>query len=140
MIVREGYMSGGAGYVLSRGEITVFNNVVTISFPRQSPCEGWPPRLSPTPASARWAVTRERRMWRWGSVSRTWACSAQTAGTTWASSGGRGHWKTDVLQHIFCSGSTRFLPRTTSTSGSGTTQASGTGITSNIPRCRLKIC
>ena len=94
-------MSGGAGYVLSRGEITVFNNVVTISFPRQSPCEGWPPRLSPTPASARLAVTRERRMWRWGSVSRTWACSAQTAGTTWASSGGRGHCYTCVL--MFCS-------------------------------------
>ena len=32
MIVREGYMSGGAGYVLSRGETTVFNNVVRYYF------------------------------------------------------------------------------------------------------------
>ena len=96
-------MSGGAGYVLSRGRISVFNNVFTyftIFLPRQSPCEDWPPRVWPTPASARLITTRERRMWRWGSVSRTWACSAQTAGTTWASSGGWSHCQSYVL--MFC--------------------------------------
>ena len=67
-IVKDGgYMSGGAGYVLSKGEIVLLKSIGNDN-PLQSHCEGSSPRRSRTPGSVRAARTGAWRTSRWASV------------------------------------------------------------------------